>query len=72
MNDKAKSRLYTLTSIACFGWLVQVILQNRQTGEMWSMLSLIFYGCMIIVILYTAYSAVQMWKTKDRTVKNDD
>ena len=72
MNDKAKSRLYALTSITCFAWLVQAMLQDRQKGQMWSLYSLIFYGCIIIVILYTAYSAVQMWKMKEKPVKNDD
>ena len=72
MNDIAKSRLYALTSITCFAWLVQAMLQNRQNGQMWSLLSLIFYGCIIFVILYTAYSAVQMWKMKENSVKNDN
>lgn len=72
MNDTAKARLYALTSIASFAWLLQAMLQNRQKGQMWSALNLIFYGSMIIVILYTAYSAVQMWKMKEKPVKNDD
>ncbi|WEG12490.1 hypothetical protein PU629_20705 [Pullulanibacillus sp. KACC 23026] len=69
MNDKAKARLYTLTSISCFAWLVQAMLQDRQKGQMWSLLNLIFYGCIILVILYTAYSAVQMWKMNGKSVK---
>lgn len=72
MNHKAKSRLYALTSIICFVWLVQTMLQNRQEGRMWSPLSLIFYGCIIIVVLYTAFSAVQMRKMKEDPVENED
>jgi hypothetical protein len=72
MNDKAKMRLYALTSIACFAWLVDAIVQDHQKGQTWSFLSLIFYTCMIIVILYTAYSALQIWKIKDKPVNNDD
>lgn len=72
MNDKAKSRLYALTSITCFAWLVQAMLQDRQKGQMWSLLSLIFYGCIMIVILYTAYSAVQMRKMKEKPATNVD
>lgn len=72
MNNKAKMRLYALTSIVCFAWLVQTMLQNRENGQMWSLLSLIFYGCMILVVLYTAFSAVQIWKTKDKMANKED
>ncbi len=72
MNDIAKMRLYALTSITCFAWLVQAMFQDRQKGQMWSSLSLIFYGCMIFVVLYTAYSAVQIWKMKETPGKRDD
>lgn len=70
MNDKAKSRLYALTSITCFAWLIQAMFQDNQKGHMWSLLNLIFYGSIIFVILYTAYSAVQMHKLKEEPVKN--
>jgi len=70
MNDKAKMRLYALTSIACLVWLVEAMVRDYKNGQMWSLQSIIFYTCMFIVILYTAFSALQIWKIKDKPENN--
>ncbi|WP_051263297.1 hypothetical protein [Tuberibacillus calidus] len=72
MNDKAKMRLYALTSIACLVWLVEAMVRDYKNGQMSSVLSIIFYACMLIVILYTAYSALQIWKIKDKPENNHE
>lgn len=62
MNDKAKTRLYALTSLVCTAWVIQTIVQALEKGNLWTWLNLIFYGSMFLVILYTAYSAFVGWK----------
>lgn len=61
LNDLAKSRLYGLTSIVCSIWLVQSIYETiQQKQEIFTVLNIIFYLSIIIVIVYTAFSAYEM------------
>lgn len=62
MSDQAKYRLYGVTAVACAAWLIQVIYQASGTGELWGWPNLILYVCLLLVITYTAYSAVTGWK----------
>ncbi|MFV0556495.1 MAG: hypothetical protein ACK5LM_05290 [Lactovum sp.] len=69
MTDKAKSRLYALTSIACGVWLIQAVMKAVEQGQFWSYLNLIFYFSMLIVISYTSYSAYELWKLEKKSEK---
>lgn len=62
MNEKAKSRLYGLTSILCLGWLGQAAYQAWKSDQLWTILNLIFYVSMIIVVAYTGFSAFESRK----------
>ena len=62
MSEQAKYRLYGLTAVACAAWLIQVIYQASGTSELWGWPNLILYVCLLLVITYTAYSAVTGWK----------
>ena len=62
MSEQAKYRLYGLTAVACAAWLIQVIYQASGTSELWGWPNLILFVCLLLVITYTAYSAVAGWK----------
>jgi len=62
LSEQAKYRLYGVTAVACAAWLIQVIYQALGTSELWGWPNLILYVCLLLVITYTAYSAVTGWK----------
>ena len=62
LSEQAKYRLYGVTAVACAAWLIQVIYQASGTGELWGWPNLILCVCLLLVITYTAYSAVTGWK----------
>lgn len=62
LSDRAKSRLYGMTSFVCSIWTIQTLIKAITIKSLWSWPNIIFYLSMIIVIFYTGLSAYQMMK----------
>lgn len=72
LSDVSKSRLYALTAIVCAAWLGQSIYQTIEKGQqVFTVLNIIFYLSILLVVVYTSYSAYEMWKLTKNKSKTD-
>lgn len=66
MTEKAQSRLYALTALACIIWLVQSTVEAVNDGSMWSIWNLFFTLALLIVIGWTGFNAVILMRKTDK------
>lgn len=65
LSNKSKMRLYLLTSLSCFLWLIQVVYEMVSSKQdVFSIYNVIFYISLMIVIAYTSYSAYSLWQSE--------
>ncbi len=65
LSNKSKMRLYLLTSLSCFLWLIQVVYETVSSKQdVFSIYNVIFYISLMIVIAYTSYSAYSLWQSE--------
>lgn len=57
INDKARSRMYGLTAIACALWLIQSLTEASRDGSLLSWSTIVFSLCLMIVTVYCGVSA---------------
>lgn len=72
MTEKAQSRLYALTALACVIWLVQSTIEAVGDGTMWSIWNLFFTLALLIVIGWTGFNAVVLMRKTDKAEEEDD
>lgn len=68
INDKARSRMYGLTAIACALWLIQSLTEASRDGSLLNWSTIIFSLCLTIV---TAYCGVSAWQESRKADKKD-
>lgn len=61
-DTKFRLRLYTLTSLACLGWMVQDCIQSVQEHNFLQPANLFLLACILVMVLYTGISALKLWK----------
>ncbi|MCI1936148.1 MAG: hypothetical protein LKJ44_06295 [Bifidobacteriaceae bacterium] len=71
MTDKAQSRLYAVTSIACIVWLITSSVDASKTGTMFSIWNLFFSLCLLVVIGWTGWQAITMMVKTDKEEEDD-
>lgn len=71
MTDKAQSRLYAVTSIACIVWLITSSVDASKTGTMFSIWNLFFSLCLLVVIGWTGWQAITMMVKTDKDEEDD-
>lgn len=59
INDKARSRMYGLTAVACALWLIQSLAEASRDGSLLSWSTIVFSLCLTVV---TAYCGTCAWK----------
>lgn len=57
INEKARSRMYGLTSAACALWLIQSLTEASKDGSLMSWPTIILSLCLTVVTLYCAVCA---------------
>ena len=67
INDKARSRIYGLTAVACALWLIQSLVESSQDGSLLSWSTIVFSLCLTLV---TAYCGTCAWK-EGRTASSE-
>jgi len=71
LDDIAKSRLYGLTSIVCSIWLLQSGYKTMVSEQnLLTISNIVFYLSILIVIAYTAYSSLEIRKSKHQGKTN--
>ena len=65
INDKARSRMYGLTAVACALWLIQSLAEASRDGSLLSWSTIVFSLCLTVV---TAYCGTCAWKASSETV----
>ena len=68
MNEQGHMRLYMLTSVACIGWLAQLIFQRLNDGAIFSASNIFLSICILIMIVYCSVCALQLWRQSRRVV----
>lgn len=59
INDKARSRMYGLTAVACALWLIQSLAEASRDGSLLSWSTIVFSLCLTVV---TTYCGTCAWK----------
>jgi hypothetical protein len=72
MNDGFRMRLYALTCVACVAWLAQTVTSASKDGTLASAPSIILIVCIAIAVLYTGFSAAQLWIMQDRSDESEE
>jgi F0F1-type ATP synthase membrane subunit b/b' len=74
LTDKAQSRLYALTSLACIVWLVQSSIEASNDGSIWTLWNIFFSICLLVVIGWTGWEAITMMikNTKEEDGQDDE
>ncbi|MCI1984006.1 MAG: hypothetical protein LKJ47_04435 [Bifidobacteriaceae bacterium] len=72
MTEKAQSRLYTLTSLACIVWLVQSSIEASKDGSLWTIWNIFFSICLLVVIAWTGITAIRMMIKLNHEEEGDD
>lgn len=72
MSDKAQSRLYAVTSLACIVWLITSSVDASKTGTLFSIWNIFFSIALLIVIGWTGWQAISMMVKTDKDDEDDD
>lgn len=64
IDEKARSRLYALTAIACAIWLIQSIIEASRDGSLLTWPTIIFSLCLAAV---TTYCSICAWRGLSRS-----
>lgn len=72
LNKKSTARLYALTCVACVAWLVQSLMEANADGSLTNWSTIVFSLCLLVVIGWTAYSAITGWNATDDGNGADD
>lgn len=72
MNDGFRMRLYALTCVACIAWLAQSVVSALKDGTLTTAPSIILIVCIAVAVLYTGFSAAQLWVAQGKSRNNDD
>lgn len=72
MTEKARSRMYALTCLACIVWLIQSSIGAANDGTLWTMWNIFFSVCLLVVIGWTGWSAITMMIKTDKEEEGQD
>ncbi|MCI1901174.1 MAG: hypothetical protein LKI93_00335 [Bifidobacteriaceae bacterium] len=72
MTEKAQSRLYAVTALACIVWLIQSSIEASKDGSLLTIWNIFFSICLLVVIAWTGYRAITMMIRTDKEEEGQD